>query len=207
VWTSGGWADRFALPLAVTETGYGHRAEQVAAVRADVENLLGYYERGRGSDARVRARVVRRRILTGSSTERWTPPVTLGAPAGERDHRRRRTRRTGRVRAASSSGADPSGRLSAAQATDAAPPLRLHVPLTPESRVSGARSAVPPGHTGDRGSGVPTREARPDSSSTHGTRLERRPVADVPGVTQERSSAARRSRCGTPSDGEGRGPR
>jgi hypothetical protein len=78
VWTSGGWADRFALPLAVTETGYGHRAEQVAAVRADVENLLGYYDaveevtleyvRGLSDDD-----------LDRIVDERWTPPVTLGA--------------------------------------------------------------------------------------------------------------------------------
>lgn len=78
VWTSGGWADRFGLPLAVSETGYGHRDEQVAAVSADVENLLGYYEAVeqvtleyvRGLTADDLERIV---------DERWTPPVTLGA--------------------------------------------------------------------------------------------------------------------------------
>ena len=76
VWTTKGWADRFALPVAVTDTGYGHGPDQVAAISADASELLGYYEdvhektlafvRGLGdSDL---ARVVDRN---------WDPPVTV----------------------------------------------------------------------------------------------------------------------------------
>src|ERR1700722_13656351 len=35
VWTSLGWAERFGLPFDVWDTGYDHRPENVAAVRAD----------------------------------------------------------------------------------------------------------------------------------------------------------------------------
>jgi len=72
-----GWSDRFGLPLEPDDTGYGHRPDQVAAVRADAATLLGYYDAveavtmryvGELSDADL-DRVVDRR---------WDPPVTLG---------------------------------------------------------------------------------------------------------------------------------
>ena len=44
VWKSGGWAQRFALPLDDADTGYGHGPEDVAAVVADAQMLLGYFE-------------------------------------------------------------------------------------------------------------------------------------------------------------------
>jgi len=44
VWTSQGFADRFALPFDAAETGYGHTSEQVAQVRASA-NLLADYLR------------------------------------------------------------------------------------------------------------------------------------------------------------------
>jgi hypothetical protein len=44
VWESGGWAEKFALPLDTTDTGYGHGPEDVAAVKAEAELLLGYFE-------------------------------------------------------------------------------------------------------------------------------------------------------------------
>lgn len=76
VWTEG-WADGFALPLEVGDTGYGHDAEEVARVRASVELLRGY------QDA-VHDRAVE--IVTGLEEgdfdrvvdDRWDPPVTLG---------------------------------------------------------------------------------------------------------------------------------
>src|SRR5713101_1100235 len=40
VWTSAGWAQRWRLPLDPADTGYGHAAEQVAAVTGDAEMLL-----------------------------------------------------------------------------------------------------------------------------------------------------------------------
>ena len=77
-WTSLGWLERFGLPFAPGDTGYGHRSEQVAAVRvASSELLVGYY--GAVHDRTVRfvsgltdsdlARIV---------DTRWDPPVSLG---------------------------------------------------------------------------------------------------------------------------------
>ncbi|MEQ3549388.1 DUF664 domain-containing protein [Pseudonocardia nematodicida] len=42
VWTDDGWADRFALDLPDTDTGFGHTADEVAAVRTSAELLAGY---------------------------------------------------------------------------------------------------------------------------------------------------------------------
>src|SRR5580693_9855249 len=44
VWTANGWAERFALPLEVGDTGYGHDPSTVASVTADAHSLLGYFE-------------------------------------------------------------------------------------------------------------------------------------------------------------------
>lgn len=76
VWKAGGWAERFALPLEVTDTGYGHGPDDVAAVTADAAHLLGYFED-------VHQRTLR---FVGSLTEAdldrvvdrgWDPPVTV----------------------------------------------------------------------------------------------------------------------------------
>jgi uncharacterized damage-inducible protein DinB len=78
VWTSQGWARRFALPLADDDTGYGHTTEQVAGVRVTSGDLLtGYHDA-------VHAQTLR--YVSGLSLEdldrvvdeRWDPPVTLG---------------------------------------------------------------------------------------------------------------------------------
>ena len=77
VWTSAGWAERFGLPLPVSDTGYGHRAEQVATVIADAPTLLGYYD----AVEQVTLRYVRGlsdEDLDRIVDERWSPPVTLG---------------------------------------------------------------------------------------------------------------------------------
>jgi hypothetical protein len=76
VWTVGGWAERFGLPLDPTDTGYGHGPEDVAAVTADAELLLGYFE-----DVH-QATMAFVRTLTESDFTRvvdrnWDPPVTL----------------------------------------------------------------------------------------------------------------------------------
>lgn len=77
VWQSDGWADRFALPFDVGATGYGQSSEQVAAVDAPVDLLLGYYDA-------VAARTIEYlRTLTPADLdvvvdERWDPPVTCG---------------------------------------------------------------------------------------------------------------------------------
>jgi hypothetical protein len=78
VWISRGWVDRFGLPFGPRDTGYGHQADEVAAVRVDSgELLVGYYDAvheqttqyvERLGDADL-ARIVDRS---------WDPPVTLG---------------------------------------------------------------------------------------------------------------------------------
>lgn len=40
VWTAEGWVGRFGLPLDADDTGYGHTAEQIAAVRVESVQLL-----------------------------------------------------------------------------------------------------------------------------------------------------------------------
>ena len=77
VWTSRGWVERFGLPFGPLATGYGHRADDVAAVRVSSGELLvgyhdevhrqtvGYVERLGDADL---ARIVDRS---------WDPPVSL----------------------------------------------------------------------------------------------------------------------------------
>ncbi|MGH9007995.1 MAG: mycothiol transferase [Acidimicrobiales bacterium] len=77
VWISEGWAERFDLPLPVSDHGYGHTPEEVASVRAGAESLLGYY------DAVEKATVAYMKGLTDDDLDRvvdtrWNPPVTLG---------------------------------------------------------------------------------------------------------------------------------
>lgn len=77
VWTSGGWADRFGLPLPMPDTGYGHGEREVAQVRATADLLRDYH-------AAVAA--MTERFVSGLSAgdldrivdESWSPPVTLG---------------------------------------------------------------------------------------------------------------------------------
>jgi hypothetical protein len=78
VWTAQGWADRFHLPFAPAEIGYGHTSEQVAAVQVDsVDLLTGYH------DAVYQWTLEFVRGLTDTDFDRvvdeqWNPPVTLG---------------------------------------------------------------------------------------------------------------------------------
>ncbi len=77
VWTSAGWARRWALPLDDADTGYGHTARQVASVTGDAGLLRGYF------DAVHEVAIGFIREVTDSDLdrivdERWDPPVTLG---------------------------------------------------------------------------------------------------------------------------------
>ncbi|MFC4243213.1 DinB family protein [Gryllotalpicola reticulitermitis] len=72
------WADRFALPLPRSSTGYGHSSSDVASVTASPEDLLGYHDAVHG------ATVAYLETLSGEDLDRvvdtsWDPPVTLGA--------------------------------------------------------------------------------------------------------------------------------
>jgi hypothetical protein len=77
VWRASGWAGRFALPLDPADTGYGHGPEDVAAVRADAELLLGYFEDVHEKTQRYLS------TLTNEDLHRvidrdWDPPLTVG---------------------------------------------------------------------------------------------------------------------------------
>lgn len=78
IWAEGDWGGRFGLASDPTNTGYGHSADDVAAVRPDgpdacVDYLAAVDERTRhflhGLHAKDLDRIVDRR---------WDPPVTLG---------------------------------------------------------------------------------------------------------------------------------
>ena len=78
VWTSQGWVERFGLPFDPRDTGYGHRAAEVAAVRVESgELLVGYYDAVHQQTIRYVEQ------LTDADLARvvdrsWDPPVTLG---------------------------------------------------------------------------------------------------------------------------------
>ena len=77
VWLADGWADRMALPFDPRSTGYGHTADDVAAVRVEADLLVGYYDA-------VHARTLEQvGALVDEDLDRvvdtnWDPPVTLG---------------------------------------------------------------------------------------------------------------------------------
>lgn len=77
VWIAGGWQERFALPFDPSDTGYGHRPSEVAAVRTGAALLLGYFDAV--NDAVVRfVSSVSDDDLDRVVDRRWDPPVTLG---------------------------------------------------------------------------------------------------------------------------------
>jgi uncharacterized damage-inducible protein DinB len=78
VWLADGWQQRIGLPFDRLATGYGHRSDEVAAVRVESGELLtGYHDA-------VHARTIEYvRGLTDDDLARvvdtsWDPPVTLG---------------------------------------------------------------------------------------------------------------------------------
>ena len=77
VWTADGWAARFGLPFDDGAIGYGQDSEEVAAVRAGSDLLLGYHDA-------VHARTLQYvdglvdTDLDRVVDRRWDPPVTLG---------------------------------------------------------------------------------------------------------------------------------
>jgi hypothetical protein len=78
VWTSRGWLERFGLPFNPLATGYGHRADDVAAVRVESgELLVGYHDAVHQQTTRYVERLSDTdlaRIVDRS----WDPPVSLG---------------------------------------------------------------------------------------------------------------------------------
>jgi hypothetical protein len=77
VWTADGWADRFALPLPESDTGYGHDADAVAVVVADAALLLGYFEDVHAATVAYLA-TIDDDALDRVVDRNWDPPVTAG---------------------------------------------------------------------------------------------------------------------------------
>jgi len=77
VWTAQGFRERFALPLPPLDTGYGHSAEQVLAVRASSDLLAAYHEAVFEQTVGFVRGLVQGDLDRIVDT-RWDPPVTLG---------------------------------------------------------------------------------------------------------------------------------
>jgi uncharacterized damage-inducible protein DinB len=78
VWVQDGWADRFGLEPDPANTGYGHTAAQVAAVRPDNAQVLVEYYETVAALTRELLRGLTDKDLDRVVDERWDPPVTLG---------------------------------------------------------------------------------------------------------------------------------
>jgi hypothetical protein len=77
VWTAQGFHDRFGLPFEPGDTGYGHRSEQVAQVRAPADLLAAYLAAVHEQTTAYLA-TVSPDDLDRVVDDRWDPPVTLG---------------------------------------------------------------------------------------------------------------------------------
>jgi hypothetical protein len=77
VWTANGWVERYALPLDPADTGYGHGPEDVAAVRADADLLLGYFEEVHEKTQRFVGSLGDDDLIRVIDQD-WDPPVTVG---------------------------------------------------------------------------------------------------------------------------------
>lgn len=77
VWIADGWVRRFGLPFDDLATGYGHGGNEVGAVRASADLLLGYHDAVHGRTCAYVERVSEQ-DLGRIVDESWDPPVTLG---------------------------------------------------------------------------------------------------------------------------------
>ena len=77
VWTTQDFVSRFGLPLAGTDTGYGHSSDQVDAVQAPADLLLEYYDAVHRQTVEF-VQTVGSEDLDRVVDTRWDPPVTLG---------------------------------------------------------------------------------------------------------------------------------
>jgi uncharacterized damage-inducible protein DinB len=77
VWTRDGWVERFGLPLDSSDTGYGHRPEQVSAVRVPSAQLLIDYHQAVFEQSRQYLAGLTESDLARVVDEAWDPPVTL----------------------------------------------------------------------------------------------------------------------------------
>jgi hypothetical protein len=78
IWTSEGWYERFALPFAPADTGYGHSSDDVSAVQVSSGDLLlGYHDAVHERTVRYVGALTPRELDTIVDTA-WDPPVSLG---------------------------------------------------------------------------------------------------------------------------------
>jgi Protein of unknown function (DUF664) len=77
-WTAGGFARRFGLPLPDADHGYGHSAQDVAAVRVEGPELLQEYFDAVHDRTLAYVGGLVPADLDRVVDERWDPPVTLG---------------------------------------------------------------------------------------------------------------------------------
>jgi hypothetical protein len=78
VWTRDGWVDRFGLDLSRNDTGYGHRPDEVAKVRAPADLLSGYYHAVHQLTLEYITSVTSDE-LSRIVDANWDPPVTASA--------------------------------------------------------------------------------------------------------------------------------
>lgn len=78
LWTSEGWADKFALPLDAADTGYGHSSEEVSSVKVDSATLLADYYNAVNARTIEYVRGFSDADLARVIDDSWDPPVTLG---------------------------------------------------------------------------------------------------------------------------------
>lgn len=77
-WIGDLWIERFDLPFDAADTGYGHRSEEVAAVRLDDPQLLTDYHEAVAQRTFEYLDAVDGDELDRVIDERWDPPVTVG---------------------------------------------------------------------------------------------------------------------------------
>lgn len=78
VWTSGGWAERFALPFDSAATGYGHRSADVGLVQVESGKLLSSYHDAVYAQTGAYLDAINESEFERVVDESWNPPVTLG---------------------------------------------------------------------------------------------------------------------------------
>jgi hypothetical protein len=78
LWVDGGWAERFGLDPDPQNHGYGHSAEEVAAVRPDGPGILVEYLDAVWGRTRDLLEGLTAADLDRVVDRRWDPPVTLG---------------------------------------------------------------------------------------------------------------------------------
>ncbi|HET6952668.1 MAG TPA: DinB family protein [Acidimicrobiales bacterium] len=78
LWAGGDWAARTGLPADPRDTGYGHTADQVAAVRPPDGRVLLDYLDAVASRTRTFLAGLTAADLDRIVDRRWDPPVTLG---------------------------------------------------------------------------------------------------------------------------------